>query len=392
MKILQFGDIHAEDGPKFSEIEKCLIFIAEQAEIENPDIIINTGDTFNSREVKLDSQSAKLVFNAFSRLADVAPVVVIIGTPSHDGNAVEVLKHVRGRFPVEVATTPRQIEIAGAIVSAIPAPTKQFMQGDTIEGGDAHISAAMSAMFAGFGAQAPDNQAHILVGHWNTVGSKIHGQDYIGQEISIGVDQMLLAQPDLICLGHIHDAQQICDRLFYNGSIYQKDYGEMSDKGFWLHELNKTIYGLQSRFIKTPSRKLYRIQVDCTDGISACLWVPAGHEKSEVEGAHVRYEVTCWQDEAQTVPVKEIEKAIMAAGAESVDVRLVRVPRQTVRADIVLKAITLREKLVAMAELRGEVVPESILLKSDAIAAYSPDEMLQVVAGGVGSRPVQEAA
>lgn len=394
MKVLQFGDVHAEDGPKFPEIEKCLMHIVEQAEAEQPDLIICTGDTTNSRECKLDSMASKLIFRAFSRLADVAPVVVDIGTPSHDGTAVEVLQYVRGKYPVCVYKAPGQDVFGCAnsdeyiVASCIPAPTKQFMQGDTIEGGDAQISAAMSAMFSGFGATAPDNFPHILVGHWATVGSRINGQDYIGKEISIGYDQMMLAQPDLVCLGHIHEAQQIGDRVFYNGSIYQKDYGEMSDKGFWIHEFDGKRLA-SSRFEKTPSRRLCRIEVNACDCFKA--W-PTDADSIRGSGCNVRLEITCWQDEAANINSHAMAWSLQRAGAVDVDVRLIRVPRQTVRADIVLQARTLREKLVAMAELRGEAVPESILSKADALEAYSPDEMIQVVAGGVGSLPLEREA
>jgi len=111
------------------------------------------------------------------------------------------------------------------------------------------------------------------------------------------------------------------------------------------------------------------------------MWICSGEtEAAAMQGAHVRYEITCWQDEAHAVPVAEIEKATLAAGAASVDVRLIRIPRQTVRSEIVLKARTLREKLVAMAALRGEEVAESILLKADALEAMQADDLIKQVA------------
>ena len=94
MKILHFADVHARDKD-IEEIEKCLNFIVETAKAESPDIIINSGDTFDSAGIKADSLSAKLIFKTFKELADIAPVAVIIGTPSHDGQVAETLEYIK---------------------------------------------------------------------------------------------------------------------------------------------------------------------------------------------------------------------------------------------------------------------------------------------------------
>lgn len=256
MKILHTADWHVQDST-IEEATKCLDFLVETAEQESPDVIIHAGDTFNSGDVKLDSKAAKLIIRTFNRLADIAPVAVILGTPSHDGTAAEILSFVRGKYPIHVAVRPEQIFLSkgigfadiedaakyggcDAVISLMPAPTKQFFQGSgDIKQGDAEIAAAMSQIFAGFGATAAGFPVpHILAGHWNTTGSLIsETQVLTGVDIEISPDMMALSNADLILLGHIHLKQQLKNNIFYSGSLFSNNWGECSDKGFFLHEI-----------------------------------------------------------------------------------------------------------------------------------------------------------
>jgi DNA repair exonuclease SbcCD nuclease subunit len=252
-----------------------------------------------------------------------------------------------------------------------------------MQGADEELAGAMTAIFGGFAASADsivsnykiENRPHILVGHWNVAGSKVHGQDYIGHEITIGYDAMMLAQPDLICMGHIHFAQQIKEKLFYNGSIYQKDFGEMEDKGFWLHEFDgKTL--TKSTFEQTPHRKLYR------DRFDLCAGESIEPSTDGCDSCHVRCEIKVFQDEVDKIDKQIIELIYYDAGAVDVDVRLIRVPRQTVRSELVLNATTLPMKLRAMAILRDETVSATVLLKAEMLENCSPEQISKMVSKG----------
>jgi len=233
----------------------------------------------------------------------------------------------------------------------------------------------MSQIFSGFGAQASNYDApHILIGHWNVRGSKLStGQMLTGMDIELSVDQMMLSCADLILLGHIHKSQQLGDRTFYTGSIYATNWGEMEPKGFYIHEIGK-----ESRFIETPTRKLARVRCDFTDDAK-----PVGglRPEEDLTGAFVRLDYTVWQDEAGTVDKEAIRKSYMDAGALDVDIRIIRKPRETVRSEAVLKVESLRDKLTAMAALKNETVPESILQKADELESRTPDELINALAG-----------
>lgn len=413
MKILHMADIHARDKD-IQEVKLCLLHILAIAHEEKPDIIIDAGDTFDSQDIKADSQTAKLIFYIFSELANIAPVAVLIGTRLHDGQVAETLRYIKARYPVWVSSKPEQLYLAEgdlhidpsklfapmqapieAAISMVPAPTKQYFatQSD-IKGSDAEIAQAMSVMFAGFAAQAEAYDCpHILAGHWNTTGSLIsETQTLTGVDIEISKAQMALANADLICLGHIHLAQEIKPNIFYSGGIYHTTWGEMEDKGFYIHEFERRpsdddYHLLASRFLLTPTRKLIKVDADLTEEsafeefeeLDAVLYA---YGPDDLKDAYLRLEFKVYQDEAQRINIDTYKNFFLSAGAKEVDVRLSRVPRENIRSKNILKLTTLREKLIEQARLKDETVPESILLKADRLESESSENIIAQIASG----------
>lgn len=381
MRIIHSADWHVREKD-IEEIQECLNFLIDKA--SDVDLIVIAGDIFDSRDIKLDSRAAKLVIRTVSRLADIAPVAVIVGTASHDGTAPEVLRYARGAHFIHVSSIPEQIYLVGgelsrstgigdikpdAILSMVPQPTKQFFNQGDIQTSNEAIAHGMAGLFAGFGAQAAEftRVPHLLIGHWNVSGSKLStGQTLTGQDIDISVDQMGLTNASAHLLGHIHMPQQLGDRTFYAGSPYALTWGEMEEKGFWIHEFDADeLY--KSEFIKTPCRKLARFEYDLTDDFNGYDLADrmASEDPCTVSGAFVRVDLTAWQDEAAKIDKETIKQIYISVGAVDADIRIIRKPRETVRSEAVLKVDTLREKIIAMAALTDETVPESILSKAD---------------------------
>lgn len=400
MKILHLSDIHARDKD-IEEVEKCLNFIVEQAEKEIPDLIVFTGDAFDSQNVKLDSLSAKLIICTFSRLGDIAPVVGVLGTPSHDGRAPEILSYVKARYPVFIASHPCQMYLSGggelftaetlakyqpslyAVISLIPQPTKQYFTGvGGIASTDEQISSAMTAIFAGFGATAEAFQCpHILVGHFTVRGCTVSsGQQMIGRDIEISKEQIAFAKADLVCLGHIHKEQVIPPNIFYSGSIFRVDWSELEDKGFYVYTLGDNLAkdGMVYKFIPTPSKKYVRAEIDTTGGGSFDD-IDMGYLNLQVKDSYARIDITVFQDEADKIDKHLIEEDIMSRGALDVDVRITRIPRENVRSEKILKLSTLRDKLVEQARLRAEEVPETILEKADLLETTNHDDLINAL-------------
>jgi hypothetical protein len=124
---------------------------------------------------------------------------------------------------------------------------------------------------------------------------------------------------------------------------------------------------VKSTFVKTPCRKLVRYTLDLTTESIDYLDNFIIHHASTtgVKDAYIRVDITAWQDEAGKINKEDVIRQYLVAGALDVDIRIIRIPRQTVRSEAVLKVETLRDKLIAMAALKDETVPESILQKAD---------------------------
>jgi len=408
MKILHFSDRHGRDRDA-ETIDKMDDLLIDTAWNEKPGLIINCGDTFDSQDVRMGSRTARQAIELHAALADIAPVVVIRGTESHDGNAPEILKWARGKYEVYVASYPVQVYLedgafvhrpAGgtvpeAILTLIPQVTKQFFKTNSgIEGADQEIGQAMSGLFAGFGAQAAEYSGvpHILVYHGGISGARLpSGHVRTGMDIEVSTDQMMMTGADLICMGHIHQPQQLGDRCFYSGGIYPVKVDEQ-ECGFWIHSvghglLDKEAYPLvQSRYIPTPITKTVRFNKDLTDCLpeEADLLYQDGKPLplGEIKSSDVRYEIKVWQDEAAAIDKDGLRDVIKAMGALSVDIRITRIPRANIRAEAVLKAETLVDKLTKRAELSGETIDPGVLELAGILEGTAAERVLEMVMGG----------
>lgn len=393
MRLLHTADWHCRDDD-LEEVKKCLRTLVETVKDGEPDVVVITGDIFDSRHVKLDSRSAKLIFEVVQEIANLVPIAIVTGTPFHDGMTVEALRYIRAAYPVWVSTVPQQVYLMpnGSFasipadppkltISLIPPPTKQYFQSvSDIDSTNKEIAAAMTAMFAGFGARAAEFSCpHVLGGHLSIGGAFVSDtQQLIGVDIEVSTDQLALANAMVNMLGHIHYGQQIGDITFYSGSLYRMDTGETEDKGFWLHELSAT--GLQkSTFIKTPTRKLYKLKYDFTDTQDG-FRVPFTPEMLDsIKDAIVTVELKVFEDEVSNIDREDLD--LNLAGAKEYGVpKIIRVPRENVRSEKLLKLKTLREKIIEQARLRSEEVPESILVKTDNLESMEVDEIVSMVA------------
>ncbi len=412
MKILHTADLHYNDRDH-DEIEKCVDFMISVACDEEPDLIVVSGDITDSQNLKLDSRSAKTICRQFSELADIAPVAVIIGTPSHDGRSAEILRWVRGNYSIHVSEKPEQLYLfdgrlvdftppaehtPDAIITQIPTPTKQFLidHSGAVEDTDRTISTAMTSIFGAFGAAAAQlpSVPHVLSGHFQMGGAYIsETQQLVGRDIEISTDQIAMANAHVNCLGHIHKQQKLGRNTFYSGSIYRKNFGEMEDKGFYIHEIKRAeldeCYLDSSAFIRTPTRKLVKVNYDFVkngflEGSDANTQLLHAREDRfrDCPGSHIKLEIKVHQDEAGKINQAELERHLEEEmGAERVVIDITRIPRVNVRAEKVLKLEGLPDKVQEMGRLRLEDVPKTVLDKAGMLETMNPEEITAQVGG-----------
>lgn len=392
IKILATGDWHVQDK-NIEEARKCLEFLVETARKESPDIIINSGDTYDVGGTKLDSASAKLVFEIVQKLADIAPVSIITGTTSHDSTSVEPLKYVSAKNTVHVSTMPEQTYLmSGGVftkkpdsydtlpiltISNVPAPTKRYFNSSgSIDATNQEIASAMSAIFGGFGAESAKYDCpHILSGHFSVSGAFLsEKRQMVGFDIEISSDQIALACADIVALGHIHLKQKIQKNIFYSGSLFQGDTSEFGqDFGFWIHTIDSATGLHESKYHTTPFTRLLKLTYDLTD--SQAFNILFTQEKlDQIKDSVVKVEVTAFEDEISRIDKEDLIKNL--SEAKSYEIKIIRTPRENVRSANLLKMTTLREKIMELARLRGEEVPESILLKADLLETVEGDKIV----------------
>lgn len=400
MKALHTADFHI-DNRNIDEAKKCLEFIIETIKTEKPDITIIAGDLFDSRNVKLESPAAMLLFDVITQMANLAPVSIVYGTPSHEGEATSALRYLKTKYNVRVSDYPEQYYMMNdgsfvndpggnppkLIISAVPQPTKQhFAHKSDIKTSDIEIANAMTGIFTGFGATASQYaSSHILIGHFSISGACLNAnRQMVGLDIEISSEQIALAEADLVAMGHIHLKQEIQGNhnIFYSGSIFQKDFGEAGeDKGFYIHTFDGKKL-TESKFVETPTRKLIKLDADLTEncGFEELAITLYSESADNLKDAYLRMELKVFQDEAQKVDTERIKNFFLSGGAKEVDVKLIRVPRENVRSQNILKLTTLREKLIEQASLKKEVVPETILAKADLLEAETAEKIITRIA------------
>jgi DNA repair exonuclease SbcCD nuclease subunit len=395
MKVLHTADWHIEAN--IIEAGRCLKYLVNEASTIQPDLTVITGDMFHSADIRLDSEAARLAMGTVINLVEYSKhgVVILIGTPSHDGLAAKIFE---GIPKVVVADKPNSIifdtgsEGFGKVpkqfvVSCLPQPTKQYLEsvadGD-IEDVNQAMVGALTSICAGFGSAAEKYDGpHICLGHFSVRGAKIsEKQQMIGYDIEMSADQLALANHTLWCLGHIHHAQEVGPVMFYSGSIYRVDFGEReSDKGFYVHTIDQDQadrkFYVGSEFIKTPASTMAKIGYDLLE-----------HDPDEEIGFDtdwpdvadkMQVEVKCYADQAVLVDHHIIRDQLIARGAKEVDVIIQRIPRPNIRSAKILAVEKLREKLIARAELTDDKIDPGVLDKADLIETMKAEAVLNVI-------------
>lgn len=389
IKILHTADWHCR-GKDLPEINRCLTSLVEVAQDKIPDVIVIAGDIYDSQQVKLDSDTVKLVFLYITKLSEIAPVAIITGTRSHEGNATEVLSHIPN---VYVSKIPEALYLNKsvpflskfstnpiAILSMVPTPTKQFFEGHipsgvSIEETDAALSTELGKIFADFGANTAthNNIPNILVGHFQVKGSYVsETQQLIGRDIEISKDCLIMAQATLVCLGHIHMQQKLWDNCFYSGSLYSTNIGETEQKGFYIHTIIDN--SIESEFIHTPAQKKYTQKIDLTaDEYSDITKIqPIDCEM----GAFVKIEIKEFQDKINVLDTESIKQKYITQGIE-VDIHKISIPRVNVRSKKILSLASLPEKIKERAKILDENIPSGVPEKANMLETMPEEDIIK---------------
>ncbi|MCK9520140.1 MAG: exonuclease subunit SbcD [Dehalococcoidia bacterium] len=341
MKILHTSDWHLGnyvgpqcDGPmeRMANTMKCLNVLVETAMAEQPDIILVAGDIFHQARVWSDRAltEVRMAGLYIIRLATFAPVVVLYGTPNHDGKAqFDALEGMTKGSDVHYIDEPRKLLLdtkSGFIqIAGLPGFDKGHFRteypGLSAEQENVLFSEQLAMIVEGLSAQVDPSIPSVLMAHHTVVGCELDNGQHVFQTNEVVLEASALDNSafDLVCLGHIHKAQRVdfCkDKpVFYSGSIDAFTFNDEDwQKGFWIHELysKKDDNWKSSKFYNTPAREFITErwnQEECQRAASMNFSIMGFEDKV------VRVLYTCDSETEKALDKKRLERDLYAAGA-----------------------------------------------------------------------------
>lgn len=335
MKIIHFADLHlgidtvgkvdsATGLPvRILDTINALDNIVEYVIGNRPDLVIFAGDAYH-RNLPTPTQ-VTLFSERIRRIADICPVVIVIGNHDMFGQANK--KTALDLFPaigtpnVYVGNKPMNLQLQGINLSLLPYPDRSTSQ-EMFEQQllDLHGEIEQSDLFS------------ILVAHCSVEGATYGSERTImglGHDPILPIDLLRSTRYDYVALGHIHVLQDLGDEssmpIVYSGTPLQLDFGdEDKDTGFIELLIEDSI---ELNFIPIESRRFHTVRINNQEFDPADLAKDyADSHKDELIGSIVRILIELEDD--YPVVVEDIVQYYYAVGCLSVTVKVSR-PRIT---------------------------------------------------------------
>jgi exonuclease SbcD len=400
-KVLHTADLHFSiNTDKLVEVVRTTDFLLERAAIERPDVIILAGDSVDEYDgrIRLDSECARAAISFVERAADIAPVIIIRGTKSHDRESPAIFSHLRAKFPILVACDIKQISLTTdrkfvedidhpwvetvASFTLVPSLDKSYLMAaddSSIRSGNMAFKEAVHDLFAGFGIVNDQFTAHdiptILVTHGMLTGACFSsGQTAIGEDLEFGLNDLHAAKATYTALGHVHKHQVFPGNVVYCGSPGRLNFGEAEDKGFVIAEFSDAEC-VDVRFEQTPARRFCFGEVpeytDAQDVYARANTLAAG-----CRGADVRFRLQLPEECRADVDRDRLEQIFLLAGANKVKLEISIIPKQRSRSEGISRVDSLPEKVLRWGAVVGESIPDSVLALASVIEGITAEELL----------------
>lgn len=351
MKIFHSADWHIgnfkgpeKDGVNLRSLDtkRCLDFMVKRAEQEHPELVLVSGDIFHAGKTWSDRccEEVVMAIDIITQLAAVAgQVVVMRGTPNHDGNGpFKVLKtHFGSIDNVHIVVTPKIVQTDYADIAVLPGfdrgEYRAKFPGLGKEEENEVFTQELSNIVMGFRTQCRPDRPSILMAHYTVPGSNTEsGQSQILTQFEpiIPTESLVAADYDLVALGHIHRPQEFptVKNTFYSGSINANNFNdEAQERGFWIHHAEQGAFGrpgivfTDSEFVKTPYREFITFNFTDTDitainhgnidEVALNYWRYNG----AVMGKIVRIHYSCSAENSKALNKALIERTLLEDGA-----------------------------------------------------------------------------
>jgi exonuclease SbcC len=359
-KMIHLADVHFSKENQDLAIAslECALEVGTREQI---DAWAFAGDLFDRGVQNSHSAGFPRLVNVIQRMLEVAPILSIEGTVTHDvPGAYDVLCELEaGHRFINLRPDDAQV-VAGIMFFGMPEAGKEWLlageQDLSADESNRKLSESVRSILLSFGAMraAQPEFPAILLFHGSVQGSTLQNRTVSAD--GIGREDLQLAGFDYAALGHVHLEQKI-DGLeaYYPGPAYHTDWGHLGTCGCNLVTLEGP--GIPPKVERIPFPHPRRVKFS----------LPWPEPAGDVEGvqAWVCYRAT--KEEAAKIDTMSYLNSYLLAGAlpgSRVTVDLI--PTETVRAAEITEKHRLAEKLSIYAEASGQGynVPTSVELKA----------------------------
>lgn len=248
MKIVHTSDWHVgrrwKGIQRLGEMEAVLEHLAEFIEREAVDLVLHTGDVFDSRNPPAEAE--RLVNRFFVRVGRAGAHMVVIAGNHDDPQRLDARSLLAEYANVQILGRPRSAHQGGhrvigtrsgdkAVVGALPfASAGAWVSALDLAGDEASARSKYARMFQravqNLSQPFQADAVNLLMAHTHLEGA-VFGESE--RRVHIGEDwaataQTLPTSASYIALGHIHKPQKVGGTLpaYYAGSPLQMDFGE----------------------------------------------------------------------------------------------------------------------------------------------------------------------
>lgn len=343
IRVLHTGDWHIGqfNGPtvngenaRFMDICKCLDALVMEAEKRQPDYIVIAGDVFHQARVWSDRglKESQTAIGYIRKLSQIAPVLVLRGTPNHDSSEQFNMLETAFRYNngVTVCTRPEVLEVQSYTekrmsFAFLPGFDRGYFRAkmpglDKAEENEI-FTQYIDTLIKGLKAQCPAGAPTALVTHYTVEGANMEsGQTVFFSQFEpcVYLPTLQAADFDMSLFGHIHRPQQLedCRNAFYCGAVSALNFNDEGQRrGFYIHDIDEDMRTVASEFVELPTRQFQTIRLEDGQIADFNAGIAAPATAGEVEGKIVRVLYNCTDEHNKALNKTLMEQSLYDLGA-----------------------------------------------------------------------------
>lgn len=378
MRIAHLSDSHLATSLDLDDNVRVHDAALRALDSRRPELILHAGDVYDGPPTRADRLAT---FAFFSKLAEIAPVVVVRGNHDPKGE-VQLLGMLRG---VTACETPEVVEVdtaadvdglrSRATVIALPWFNKATIAKEVppemgIEVSDqAAVDVAREVLQALEGvAMAGDPLVVVGLSHVSLGGAQVSsGQELIGEGVELAPADFQATGSGIWFLGHIHKAQTWSDPgwVGYSGSLQRLNFGEPEEKGIGVVEVQPNGAGgevVGAEMIALPAKKLVRLE--WTAGMAAAVLEgaePIAESAGQLRDADLRIRIRGDVEALDRLDLPHLEDVAVSEGVRRVKVETIAEREDRVRSEAIRTASSTWEMVQAYLTSKGVNAPPARL-------------------------------